>query len=333
MSENPLISIIIPVYNIVGRLPVLLDDLKRQDYDNLELIVFDDCSDDTRGGETIKEYLSRRRFAQYTLLRGESNRGVAFARNRGLEAAQGEFVAFVDGDDRVERNYISSLYRTLCSVQSDYASCGYVWYDEIKHLALHHPLNVRDAAPESVLCARILNTCEISHIASLFKKDFLTRYGLKFPEGCSAGEDMEFILKFLCHGRGAFIPDCLYTYVQHDLMGSRKNVIDKEKKYCRYRDHAYAQIRQACYIIHHAEGKPRRLAQNMLFPNACQCLLSAFAMEGNRARYDKLLASERLRQNLWAAWRSFLYKPERFIRSLFALFFPGFYWMKYSRYL
>jgi glycosyltransferase involved in cell wall biosynthesis len=333
MNEKPLISVIIPVYNITDRLSIMLDSLERQDYQNLEIVVYDDCSEDSCEGEIIKSLLMVRRFARTQFLRGNKNFGVAFARNRGLEAAQGEYIAFVDGDDYVEDNYISSLYRALCREQSDYSSCGYARYDESKKQFLYHPLNVSTSSQDSVLCARIHNTCEISHIASLFKKDFLFKSGVFFTEGCTAGEDMEFILKFMCHGRGAFIPECLYIYVQHEAMGSRKNVLDKEKKFTRYRDHAYAQIRQACYVIHHAGAEPCKLARDMLFPNACQCVLSLFPMCNDRVRYDKLLASPRLRKNLWAAWRSFLYKPEIFIRSCCALLFPGLYWKKYSQYL
>ena len=333
MNEKPLISVIIPVYNITKRLTIMLDSLERQDYSNLEIIVYDDCSVDSHGGELIKSQLHNRGFRKTLFLRGNVNRGVSFARNRGLEAATGEYVAFVDGDDYITANYISTLYNALVEVQADYSSCGYTWFDENTKQAVNHYLNVSNTVRDSVLCARILNISEISHYASLFKKTFLLHFGLFFTEGCTAGEDMEFILKFLCHGKGAFIRDCLYTYVQHEAMGSRKNVIDKVKKFTRYRDHAYAQIRQACYVIHHAGAAPSKLARELLFPNACQCVLSVFAMCNNRSRYDKLLASQCMRKNLRAAWRSFLYKPEIFIRSCFALLLPNVYWYKYTHYL
>ena len=333
MNEKPLISVIIPVYNITNRLSIMLNSLERQDYQNLEIVVYDDCSDDSGEGEIIKSLLNARRFTRTQFHRGYKNHGVAFARNRGLEAAHGEYIAFVDGDDFVEENYISSLYGALYREQSDYSSCGYARYDESKKQFLYHPLNVSTSSRDSVLCERILNTCEVSHIASLFNKNFLLKYGVFFTEGCTAGEDMEFILKFMCHGRGAFIPECLYLYVQHEAMGSRRNVLNIEKKFTRYRDHAYAQIRQACYVVQNAGAEPSKLARDMLFPNACQCVLSLFPMCNDRVRYDKLLASPRFRKNLWAAWRSFLYKPEIFIRSIIALFFPNLYWSKYSHYL
>ena len=335
VENNPLISIIVPVYNIAGRIPALIESLKCQSYENLEIVIYDDASADTNKGAYFKALSLEQRFASVKVLRGEINRGVSFARNRGIEAAAGKYLIFIDGDDLVDENIILKLYNALASAGADYASCGYKTLELMSGLERGHPLRVpAGLTKDQVLAGRIRNEYEICHWATLFCKEFIVNNNLRFVEGRSAGEDMEFIYKFVCHGQGTFVPDCLYTYVYHDGMGSRKNVIDKQKKYSRYSDHTYAQIRQTAYVVKNAPGKlSLRLARDMLWPSACQRILSLCAMRGDGERYEKLLRAPRMRKNLLSAWRSLFYKPEVFLRSCFALFTPGLYWKKYASYL
>ena len=335
VGNNPLISIIVPVYNIAGRIPALIESLKCQSYENLEIVIYDDASADTNKGAYFKDLSLEQSFASVKVLRGETNRGVSFARNRGIEAAAGKYLILIDGDDLVDENIIFKLYSALVSAGADYASCGYKTLELMSGVGRCHPLHVpAGLTKDQVLAGRIRNEYEICHWATLFCKEFVVNNNLRFVEGCSAGEDMEFIFKFLCHGEGTFVSDCLYTYVYHDGMGSRKNVIDKQKKYSRYSDHTYAQIRQTAYVVKNAPGKlSLRLARDMLWPSACQRILSLCAMRGDRERYEKLLRAPRMRKNLLSAWRSLLYKPEVCLRSCFALYAPGLYWKKYASYL
>ncbi len=333
-SKIPLISVVIPVFNMANRLSFMIKALQKQDYNNLEVIVYDDASEDNVC-EALAKLNWEKSFTATSLIRGEINGGESFARNRGFEASHGDYIVFLDADDLIESNFISTLYTAINKNNYDYAACGHKTLELSTGKLVLYPLKIsQTATPSDILVGRILNKYVLCQCAILYTKRFLLETGLKYAENCTGGADLEFLLKMFCYEpRGTFVEDCLYTYVFHPEMGSRLYTQDRQKKFRRYRDHAYAQVRQACYVIHHSKGKPQRIAYDMLFPNACQCLLSVFAMCGDRARYDELQASARLRQNLWAAWRSFLYKPEIFIRSIIALFFPNLYWSKYSHYL
>ncbi len=103
--ENPLVSIIVPVYNTQKYLARCLDSLLAQDYENLELILIDDGSTD--GSETLlDEY--QEKDARVRVIHQE-NAGVSLSRNRAIEAARGEYIRFVDSDDWLPENATSLL--------------------------------------------------------------------------------------------------------------------------------------------------------------------------------------------------------------------------------
>lgn len=92
MSPKPFISVIVPVYNGEKYLAEALESIRRQDYEPLEVVVVDDGSTD-RTGEIARGFDLNLRYTR------QPNRGPSAARNRGLEMARGEIVAFQDADD------------------------------------------------------------------------------------------------------------------------------------------------------------------------------------------------------------------------------------------
>ena len=107
MSE--LVSIIVPVYNCKDYLPATLESLRRQTYPTLEVILVDDGSSDGSGElcETVC-----REDARFKVIHQE-NKGPGEARNTGLDAAQGDFIAFVDGGDAILPQTIEILHRGM----------------------------------------------------------------------------------------------------------------------------------------------------------------------------------------------------------------------------
>ena len=91
---KPLVSIIIPAYNCAGILSETIDSVLKQTYGNIEIVVVDDGSTD-KTGEVAVGYLGSGKVRYYR----QENRGPGAARNRGVEAARGEYLAFVDADD------------------------------------------------------------------------------------------------------------------------------------------------------------------------------------------------------------------------------------------
>lgn len=111
MEENrwpALISVIVPVYNIVDLLPRCVKSIQKQTYPNLEIILIDDGSTDNSGALAEKMALEDRRIRVFH----KENGGTSRARNLGIEKARGEYIGFVDSDDYIEPR----MYERLLSV-------------------------------------------------------------------------------------------------------------------------------------------------------------------------------------------------------------------------
>lgn len=108
-KERPvLISVIVPIYNIVEYLQRCVDSIRRQTYRNLEIILVDDGSTDNSGAMAEKFALEDKRIRVFH----KENGGVSTARNLGIEKARGDFIGFVDSDDYIE----PQMYERLLAV-------------------------------------------------------------------------------------------------------------------------------------------------------------------------------------------------------------------------
>lgn len=105
-----MISVIIPVYNVEKYLYVCLNSVLNQTYQNFEIICIDDCSTDS--SLDILEYFSNKD-SRIKILKNDSNRGIGYSRNRGLDVAQGEYILFLDGDDWFSMNAFKILVENV----------------------------------------------------------------------------------------------------------------------------------------------------------------------------------------------------------------------------
>lgn len=122
---EPLVSVIVPVYNVAPYLRESLDSLINQTYRNLEIIIIDDGSKD--GSEVIcDEY--QHRDSRIRLFRQE-NKGLSAARNVGLDHMKGEVVAFLDPDDVMHPDMIETVLRMMTEKQARMVAFGTVRYD------------------------------------------------------------------------------------------------------------------------------------------------------------------------------------------------------------
>ena len=109
-SAQPLVSIIVPVYNAAGHLPGMLNSLRRQTISQLEFLLINDGSSDNSYELCRNISLQDSRIKLINL---ERNRGVSVARNIGLEHATGSYISFVDSDDQIEPDMIEYLLRLI----------------------------------------------------------------------------------------------------------------------------------------------------------------------------------------------------------------------------
>ncbi len=117
---KPLVSVIIPVYNVLSFLREALDSVISQTYQNLEILLVDDGSTDG-SGEVCDEYKADSRVRVIH----QENRGISGARNTGLDQMTGEYVAFLDPDDAFHTDMIGTMMEALLKHKAELAICGF----------------------------------------------------------------------------------------------------------------------------------------------------------------------------------------------------------------
>lgn len=210
VEKQPLISIIIPVYNVEKYLPACLDSVLAQTYRNLEVILVDDGSPDGSGAvcDAYAAKDSRIRVIH------QENGGASAARNAGLDLASGSFIGFIDPDDYIEPDMYEILYEQLQSSGADVAQCGYVWEEEGKEdVFFHNSGEVK--LYNGPYCIQELLTVEKPWWAvwnKLYRSKLFQE--LRFNEDLRVGEDIFFTFQiFLQMKQLISIKRPLYHYI------------------------------------------------------------------------------------------------------------------------
>lgn len=218
MCEQPLVSVIIPVYNVEQYLYECIDSVVAQTYTNLEIILVDDGSTDG-SGKICDEYAEK---DERILVMHKKNEGVSSARNSALEISTGTYVAFIDADDYVDSNFINKLYMALFNNNVDIAICG---YEKIGGLDLVSGNTTTKYRTEKIVLEKSgrLNTGKLWFHAfdtnfvgcylwnKLFKKKFLDK--MQFDRELCIGEDMIYLAQYLKNVNDAYyINEPLYKY-------------------------------------------------------------------------------------------------------------------------
>lgn len=120
MRQDPMISVIVPIYNVEPYLDKCIGSIVNQSYKNLEIILVDDGSPD-RCPEICDQWATRDNRIRVI---HKENGGLSNARNAGLAVATGELIGFVDSDDWITQEMYQLLYDNMVKCQSDIAACG-----------------------------------------------------------------------------------------------------------------------------------------------------------------------------------------------------------------
>ncbi len=141
-TNNPKVSVIIPVYNVEQYLDRCINSIIHQTYANLEIILVDDGSTDT-SGYMCDEW--KQKDSRISIIHKE-NAGLGFARNSGLEIITGDYVSFVDSDDYIKLDAYEKLIKRLKESNADvcYFGCDYDDHGDITVGSQKFPLEVYD---------------------------------------------------------------------------------------------------------------------------------------------------------------------------------------------
>ena len=122
----PKVSVVIPVYNVGKQLEKCLDSVVAQTFPDIEIIVVNDGSTDN-SPEIIARYADK---DSRIVVIDKSNEGLAYARKSGIEAAQGEYIQHLDGDDFLEPDAIELLYNKAIEEKADMVVFPF-WFDYV----------------------------------------------------------------------------------------------------------------------------------------------------------------------------------------------------------
>lgn len=144
-QNNPLVSVIVPVYNVEQYLDECLNSIRQQTYKNLEIIVIEDCSTDDSLNILTKHLEDDR----VKLIKHKKNSGLSAARNTGIDAAQGEFLIFVDSDDLVHVSLIELCVKYAIVNDADLITYDFKAFEDGIELSLQ--LDLSDVNHSKVL--------------------------------------------------------------------------------------------------------------------------------------------------------------------------------------
>ena len=201
-NNNPLISVILPVYNVEKYILQCLESISNQTYTKLEVIIVVDGATD-KSYKIAKDYLEKDN--RFHLIYQE-NAGSGPARNNGLNHANGEFVIFIDPDDWIKNDYIETLYKIYLANNVDLVitSGTDIFFDNqdniIKKIHKDIPeikLNTKEEARDNYIKLYSLNMLS-GPAQKLYRMEIIRKYNIEFP-ALRRSQDIVFNYRYYNH--------------------------------------------------------------------------------------------------------------------------------------
>lgn len=228
MIKNPLITVIVPAYNIENFIERCLMSIINQSYKNLEIIVVNDGSTD-KTREIIEKLMMK---DNRIFLVNQNNFGASNARNVGIKKASGEYIGFVDGDDTIEPDMYDFLLNLILENKTDIAHCGYKRVEKTGIKVVNGTNKVflqdHDRALECLITGK---TFVGSLCNKLYKKKLFE--AVKTNESIKINEDI--LLNFYLFnnaGSSIFIDVPKYNYIIRENSACSMNAVNKSKQSC-----------------------------------------------------------------------------------------------------
>ena len=222
MSKEPLISVIIPVYNSEKYLTDTIESVLNQSYKHFELIAVNDGSTDS--SLDILEELTKKE--SRIVIVNKENGGVSTARNLGLFFAKGEYLTFLDSDDLWLPTFLESMLECVLNGNKKVSVCGYT--EERGHLISKFPVSFYK---NNILSHLLLDdNFRINTNSWLIQKSLIDENCLSFYKGSHYGEDNEFFCKvlFVAKDKNIGVVDQYLTryMFRQDSLSSRDKIVN-----------------------------------------------------------------------------------------------------------
>lgn len=207
----PKVSVIVPIYNVEKYLEKCINSLLSQTLEDIQIILVNDGSKDN-SGNIAKEYEKNNK--NRIIYVEKENGGLSDARNYGLKYATGDFIAFLDSDDYIEKNAYEEMYNKAIEENADYVECDFIW---------EFPNKIRvDKQYPYKNKKEMLSFVRVVAWNKLIKRQLIIDNNLEFPKGLRY-EDVEFTYKLIPFiNKFAYVDKPFIHYVQRE--GSIANV-------------------------------------------------------------------------------------------------------------
>lgn len=216
-----LLSIIVPVYNTAKYLEKCLDSIVNQTLKDIEIIVINDGSKD-QSDKILEKY--EKMYPEILRVIRQTNHGIGYTRNQGIQAAKGKYITFIDSDDAIEPEYCEKMCQKAEAEQLDFTVCDYYEVYEATGEQKYWKVTSFDVTnlKES---PRLLFDINISPWNKIYKTELLRQHDIRFPEKVKY-EDTIFVLKYMAVSqRIGKVDEPLVDYLIRE--GSETTMMDK----------------------------------------------------------------------------------------------------------
>lgn len=201
MDQKPLVSVIVPVYNVEKYLRKCVDSILSQTLEQIEVILVNDGSTDN-SGHIIDEYANKDKRIR---VMHKENGGQSSARNMGLDIAKGEYIGFIDSDDSIHNDMYENLYNAIENSKADLCVCGRESYSEdgksyYKKELEDELIDFESYSLQDYISKTLFYKHTVSGCNKIYKKDIIEKNNIRFKYVSYVGsEDTLFNYEFLLH--------------------------------------------------------------------------------------------------------------------------------------
>ena len=188
-TSYPLISVIVPVYNVESYIEHCIESILKQTFTNFELLLIDDGSTDG-SNKICNKYCEKD--ARCKTIHKANNKGGAEARNTGLDHAMGDYIAFIDADDYVYPQYLEILYKTGCENECEISVVDFEKVPDMYYEASYEAIkyyNTRSLCQKDLMEKLFSKTSFMVVWGKLYKRELLQEFRFK---SFYIAEDIEF---------------------------------------------------------------------------------------------------------------------------------------------
>ena len=229
--ERPLVSIIVPVFNVEQYLSKCLTSIKNQIFRDYELLLIDDGSTDASG--KICDDFQKDNSRTY-VVHVNVNLGVSAARNLGLQCAKGKYVTFIDSDDVVESDYLDCLIKPIRMYDCELVICGYqrIITRDNRIECVSTSDNMYGVLSDDYYRLPYSTASIDGPVCKLYYLEIIRKNDIVFPVGVNWREDLQFNLLYFRHVKHYYFVNSMpYNYYHRNNFSLSKTITEETVKY------------------------------------------------------------------------------------------------------